>query len=131
MTLHHLILFVYLAVGGIIVRITWGRPDPGNRRRSLLTWFIMLLLVSGWGSEVRCVSQIDGRMREQLLRRASEIAHTIPPEHIRLLSFSPADRENPVYQRLCRQMRGAATFMDARSIYTVVQRHGDVPMLLT
>ena len=66
----------------------------------------------------------DLRVREKLLRQVATAAQSLPPDLINRLSFSMADRENLVYQRISQFLRITSAEIDITGIFIVVQRDG-------
>jgi len=121
-----LLLIFYVLVGAAIIFTAWFRSDLHYWRRWLLPVVITTVLTVGGQISIWQVSRADQRMREQIIRQANEIAHTISPALIQSLSFSSDDRQHPIYQRLCSQMKAAVRFMNCRSMYSVALRNGQL-----
>ncbi|HOE11696.1 MAG TPA: PocR ligand-binding domain-containing protein, partial [bacterium] len=77
--------------------------------------------VADWREKV-----VDGAMRGDLLTQAEAIARVINPEWVKSLSFSEADKTNPVYRRLCSQMKAYAEAIGFRSLYSMALRDGNI-----
>ncbi len=85
---------------------------------------IFIVIMAGlWAAQWR-MNNADMGMREQLLVQVTVIAESISAEQVRNLSFTSADRDNPQYQRLHRQMKAYAMAENYRSIYTMGLRDG-------
>ncbi len=90
-----------------------------------VTALILLAGLGGW------IAQWSGRnmdtaMRERLLQQAVRIAQTLDPEQIKTLSFTEADRSNPVFQRIRAQMVAYGQILWQRGIYSMALRDGNI-----
>ncbi|MEN6624724.1 MAG: response regulator [Candidatus Sumerlaeia bacterium] len=64
--------------------------------------------------------------REFILQQATLIADQIDVENTRELTFTPADRDNPHFQRVARQMTIYADANSTVEIYSVAMRNGKI-----
>ncbi|MBP7933845.1 MAG: CHASE domain-containing protein [Phycisphaerae bacterium] len=96
---------------------------PSRFRGKVALAAIILLLASGWRVGEWRVKNKDSEMRAELLQQAAAIARTIDPEQVKRLSFTEADRANPILQRLHEQMASYRPLARCRGIYTIAQRN--------
>jgi len=68
----------------------------------------------------------QGRVREQLLSHATNIAQIINPDRLQSLSFTETDKDNPEFQRIRQQMQAYSRFTGLRSIYSLGMRRGQI-----
>jgi signal transduction histidine kinase/CHASE1-domain containing sensor protein len=68
----------------------------------------------------------DERLRSNLLRQAESIARSIDPNSVKALSFTPDDKDNPVFQRLRGHMTAYAGILKVRGLYSMAIRNGSI-----
>ncbi len=83
--------------------------------------FVLLSGLGWWATDWQGRS-IDANLRERLLQQALKIAQTINPAEAAVLTFTAADEEAPVFERLRRQMIAYGRFLGQRSIYSMALR---------
>ncbi len=99
----------------------------GNRLPDgLLSAGALALLVGGWCVTDWCGRNTDEEMRERILFQAIKIADTIDPAHVRTLSFTARDKDQPEFQRLHRQLAAFGQTIQQRSIYSMALRQGNI-----
>ena len=99
-----------------------------GEKHKLVPWVIPVVVASliasgGW------IAHRQGRAAESLIRtdllsQATAIAETISPEQVGALSFTPADKTNPQYQRLRDQLRAYQPLTHSRGIWSLSLRDG-------
>ncbi|NLF97417.1 MAG: response regulator [Candidatus Riflebacteria bacterium] len=93
--------------------------------RLIFPVLLPVLLVGGWLATDWNSGYADRAFRQDMLRLAVSIAQTINPERVRLLDFTLADRSNPAFQRLTRQLTAFGTRKSGlKGIYTMNLRDG-------
>ena len=102
---------------------------PTALRKTIWRWGLLGLALAalamlGWAAAEWRVRAADARMRERLLRQVSEIAQAVDPEAVKALTFSPADRGVPAFERLRRQFIAYSQVFPQRGIYTLALRDG-------
>jgi PAS domain S-box-containing protein len=95
-------------------------------RRWIMPGIVAILLTGGfwavnWSGQVANTEQ-----RDRLLHQAVALARTIGVEQVKTLSFTDADKANPAFQRLRGQMMAFARAVDARSLYSMAVRNGQI-----
>lgn len=95
-------------------------------RRWLVPGLVVLLLgvglwITRWTGQVK-----DVELRSDLLAHAEAIARAMDVAMIRELSFTPADREKPEFQRLRSQMTDYAQAAGLRGLYSMAWRGGHI-----
>ena len=103
------------------------------RKQAVLVLLVVILtagaLLARWS-----IQQTNLQMRENLLQQIQMVAQTINLDSINMLSFTGADRDNPVFHRLCSQMAAYTGWLqnswnpahDYISIYSVIKRGGEI-----
>lgn len=71
------------------------------------------------------VQWTDARLRQSLLQQATIMARAINPEHVTALSGSPADLDQPCYQRLKQQLAAMRQADDRYRFLYLMGRAGD------
>ncbi|MBI4621606.1 MAG: PAS domain S-box protein [Verrucomicrobia bacterium] len=94
-------------------RRTWG---------AILTVIAVGLLAGGYWTAQWRVDAIDRDLRDQLLGQATAIARTINADQVSDLTFTPADKREPRFQRLRVQMMAYQTVIHCRGIYSLARR---------
>lgn len=84
---------------------------------------IIVLCVGLWQTQ-RFAQNAEAALRNKLMRQASMIAETVSPEQLSHLSFSPEDRNRPVFQRLNAQMAAASEHLGLSGVYSLTRRGG-------
>ncbi|MDD4018720.1 MAG: PAS domain-containing protein [Kiritimatiellae bacterium] len=84
----------------------------------------VFVLAAGVWQMSRIANLADQYAREKLLMTAASLTQTITPEVITALSFSEADRQNPLFQRLNRQFAAASEHLGLAGVFTVIRREG-------
>jgi PAS domain S-box-containing protein len=92
----------------------------------LLALTFVLILLLGWFNTNWYATQTEGRMREQLLHQAHQIALTIDPDLVKSLTFTAADKGTPAFERLRAQLVAYSRYVGQRSIYTMALRNGHI-----
>ncbi len=107
--------------------------DPPSRSaaaRGFRPWVLaglaVLVVAGGFLGTRRFAARADAQLRDRLLAQATELAHTLDPELVKSLSFSPADESRPEFQRLRAQMAAAAAALDVRAVYSLALRDGRI-----
>ena len=93
-------------------------------RRYFTYGILALLLLLGWASTTWRLGRQDFRMRENLLIQAVEIAAAVEPELVKQLSFSSADRDNPAFERIRKQMVAYGRCIKQNNIHRLAIRNG-------
>ena len=95
----------------------------------LVAILIAGVLFTGWS-----IQRTDRLMRDDLLQQAQLAAQTINPDHIKALTFTSADKSNPLFQRFDHQMAAYAEWLRKVwdpahryiSIYSMIERDGQI-----
>ena len=105
---------------------------PNNRTASLPKAFLpgllfscALVLGAGLWQTHRLVRMADRHMRENLLLVAATLGQNITSERLQALSFTKSDLQNPVFQRLSRQLASASECLGLAGVFTVARRGED------
>ena len=109
---------------------TQQNPQTIRSKATRLSFFLAICMlvigVNGWLVANWCAQTTDARMREQLLWQAMKIAESINPQWVKLLTFSEADRDSPVFQRIREQMIAYGRYAQLRSIYSMALRNDSI-----
>jgi len=98
-----------------------------SRRRWILGVLgVLLTLAVGWGATAWRARRIDAYLREVLLYQATAIAQNVDPEIAKALTFTPADKGAPAYERLRAQFIAYGQIIPNRGIYTMALRDGQI-----
>jgi PAS domain S-box-containing protein len=122
-------LWQAVALMGVITGL-WiyrHRLAMAQRPRSF-PWLTPLLLITlltlGWVAAEHRESNLDAEQRNRLLEQVSALARAINPGETKLLTFSPADAENPRHQRLQNQLQAVRHLQPCQSISSIALRRG-------
>lgn len=107
--------------------MAWFDRLRASRVRWVLWGVGMALLLI---ATVLCASwrahDLDARLREDLLEQATALAQAMDPALVKRLSFTPADRGTPAYERLGEQLKAYGRYIPNRGIYTMALRDGQI-----
>ncbi len=122
----------YLLFGaGLLVLLPatrhWWWPS-GSRRfaRWLLPPTLCIAFAVGWALAEWHGRNAEADLQKETLRQAGAVAATIDPNLVKWLSFSDADRGQPAFERLSRQLSAYRRFAGLCSIYTMAVRNGAI-----
>ena len=79
------------------------------------------ILVARWRS-----SDVDSKIKEDILLHTVEIARTINPDLIKRLTFTEADAQRPEYLRIRSQMMAYGRLIRQRGIYSMALRDSNI-----
>ena len=105
--------------------MTRSAPPPPPTRRTwgaIFTVIAVGLLAGGYWTAQWRVDAIDRDLRDRLLGQATAIARTINADQVSDLTFTPADKREPRFQRLRVQMMAYQTVTHCRGIYSLARR---------
>ena len=119
---------VWMACTWLLAQSMPGTAGPeGIFGRWGLPMALAAMMALGWVSTEWRGRVADSEMRRGVLRQALGIAWTIPPDHVKALSFSPADKDRALFQRIEAHMRACGTYLGGvRGIYSMAQRNGAI-----
>lgn len=101
-------------------------------RKKFAVWTLglavmVLLACAGWWAADSRATVAEIEMRRQFLRQASLIAKNVSPEAVRQLTFTSADKETPVFERLREQLTQCGRAVpNVRWIYCMAKRENRV-----
>lgn len=95
----------------------------GVFQRWLIPAAMASLIIAGWFAVKWRASEVDQKLRQELLQQATQIANSINPELVKALSFTADDRHNPAYQCLCGQLKAYGKFAGLSNIYSLKYRN--------
>ncbi len=86
----------------------WLHRQTARSRASRTSWVrwgvvamaFILIAGLGWGAVEWRSRGIDAQARRELLQQAAAVARTLSPDRIKSLTFTPADRGTPVFERI-------------------------------
>jgi|GEM_PF-1250032 len=93
----------------------------GFIRRWSLPVAVVLVVVLGWFVTDFRGNNTDADMRGRLVEQTTRIAAAVNPERVKTLSFTAADRNNPAFQRLCKQLRAYGRYVKSMGIWSVAR----------
>jgi PAS domain S-box-containing protein len=115
------------SIGATLVSLALLLRAQGPTRHQLATAVtILALLLAGWSMAAWNGRTTDTVLRGDVVRQASELAHTIDPALIARLAFDRSDRDRPEFQQLRAQLIAYGRTAGLRSIYSLVQRGGQL-----
>lgn len=100
---------------------------PHRSARITLRLFILFIAVIAIGTAVTWLSasQADNRLRENLLKRATWIAHEIDASTVRSVANHPADTSSYLYQHLLEELSQIQSFYPrCRTVYLLSEKNG-------
>ena len=107
-----------------------GLPGRTNHTTIVHRWFcptvVVLMIGLGWFMTERRGGCADADLREHQITHAVRIAGTINSERVKELSFTSADRDNPVYERIREQMITYGRYIHQRCIYSMAIREDKI-----
>jgi PAS domain S-box-containing protein len=117
------------AMTGLWIHRQGVQPDDGRsawvRWGVVATVFILVAGLGGFAVEWRSRG-IEREERRELTRQATALARTLPAERIGDLTFTPADRGNPLFERMREVLGAYARYRDLRRICTLFRRDGGI-----
>ncbi|MBC7257374.1 MAG: GGDEF domain-containing protein, partial [Chloroflexi bacterium] len=87
---------------------------------------VLLAIAVGWGATAWRAHRIDAYLREALLYQATAIAQNVDPALAKALTFTPADKGTPAYERLRAQFTAYGQIIPNHGIYTMALRDGQI-----
>ena len=85
----------------------------------ILVFLVAVAVYSRWGW-----MEAKRTLHQHLMNIAIHTASTLSPDRIAKLDFSEDDRKNPVYNRICSQLRAYSNAIRQKSIYTIARKNG-------
>ncbi|MEI6433561.1 MAG: response regulator [Bacteroidota bacterium] len=86
----------------------------------------LLILLAGWWVMKFRSSQVDSRIRAEMLAQVTDLARTIDPDNIKALDFSATDSALPSYKRIRSQMRAFGRLIYQRGIYSMALKNDKI-----
>ena len=105
--------------------------QPDDARSAWVRWgvvatvFILVAGLGGFAVEWRSRG-IEREERRELTHQAMALARTLPAERMEELPLTPADRGNPLFERIRGVLRAYARYRDLRRICTLFRRDGGI-----
>ena len=87
---------------------------------------VLLLTAIGLWGIYESGKRADQRLRRELLRETISIAEAIPAEEAAQLTFTPADKDLPAFQRISGQLKAYARLNNLRCLYTMALHDGQL-----
>ena len=97
-----------------------------RRIRPAIAATALLVLTAGLWVAVKSGETADQKMRQKLIRQAVDIANGMNAATLRTLSFTAADKDLPLFRRMCEQFQLYAKTSGISSIYTMALRKGQI-----
>lgn len=94
--------------------------------RSTISVTALMVLLAGLWAARQSGESMDHQMRQNLVREINDVAAGINIANIRELSFTAADKDRPVFQRLCAQLRTYAEVSGPDHFYIMALRDGQI-----
>ncbi|MBI4878634.1 MAG: CHASE domain-containing protein [Planctomycetes bacterium] len=123
-----------LTACGIAVFARPGREprpaDSGQPAGGAARWFLaacLALLALAGGTAARMSGDAAGAdLKQRVQQQVAAVARTVDPELAKALTFTLADRGNPAFQVIRKQMIAYASALGHRSLYSMAIRDGRV-----
>jgi signal transduction histidine kinase/DNA-binding response OmpR family regulator/HPt (histidine-containing phosphotransfer) domain-containing protein len=100
----------------------WSRACANWRCLALIPVLVVGVAAAGMVAGYWRGRMLDRDLRARLQEESMSVARTIDPDEIRQLSFTSEDKNNPVYRRLCAEMRLHSAAIGRRSLYSIAVR---------
>lgn len=121
--------FIFLLITLPGVYIAWRNISINKIK---IRWFqqgvlltgIVLLFAGGIWASYELGKKADTEEREILISNVSSVALTLNPQRIQTLSFTIADKNSPVFQRITEQMKAAVRVTGLRYVFSVAEQGG-------
>jgi PAS domain S-box-containing protein len=125
-------LWLLLVSAAVALLGLWTAARSSRRRPAIYIWnpatplVLLVLLTAGWWSAHLSGGLLDEEIGASLLADANSLAASMNPADLKGLTFTHADQQDARFRRLHEQFQTYLPYTNARGIYMVAQRNGQL-----